>query len=130
MFTGDLNVNSELEEALRLNAQDLNHKNPSLKDDKIAAKARYREGERLDRVKFIKPLNKRQWRVVQQFYSGELLNSRNETIWRSGHGRLMTHSGQTMDIGGNTGGASRRIIDGRTPPDCRDFFRRAYNTFQ
>ena len=45
----------------------------------------------------------------------------NTAIRNFGHGRLENAAGDYMDIGGSTGGGSRRIIDGWQPPDWRQF---------
>ena len=50
-----------------------------------------------------------------------LLEERNRTTVAVGHGRLFRKSGAYLDIGGSTGGGSRRIIDGWQPPDWRHF---------
>ena len=38
-----------------------------------------------------------------------------------GHGRLENAAGKTMDIGGSTGGETRKILDGWKPPDWQEF---------
>ena len=53
--------------------------------------------------------------------TGELLTARNNAIVVVGHGRLRRRCGDYMDIGGSTGGGSRRIIDSWQPPDWREF---------
>ena len=59
--------------------------------------------------------------VLQKWDSGQLLDERNKAIVAVGHGRLQTARGGHLDIGGSTGGGSRRIIDGWQPPDWRQF---------
>ena len=67
----------------------------------------------------------KQLEVLQQWDSGELLANRNRSIVALGHGRLRTARGDYLDIGGSTGGGSRRIIDGWQPPDWRQFLQDA-----
>ena len=45
----------------------------------------------------------------------------NDAVAQFGHGRLVRKSGETLDIGGSTGGGSRRIIDSWEEPDWRQF---------
>ncbi len=45
----------------------------------------------------------------------------NTAIGELGHGRLENAAGEYLEIGGSTGGGSRRIIDGWHPPDWRKF---------
>ena len=63
----------------------------------------------------------KQLEVLQQWDSGELLANRNRSIVALEHGRLRTARGDYLDIGGSTGGGSRRIIDGWQPPDWHHF---------
>ena len=50
-----------------------------------------------------------------------LLKKYNRAIADYGHGRLRFDAGDHLDIGGSTGGVSRRLIDDWLEPDCRDF---------
>ena len=59
--------------------------------------------------------------VLQLWDSGFLLTDMRKTIAEFGHGRLQNLVGDTLDIGGSTGGGSRRIIDNWVPPNWRDF---------
>ena len=43
------------------------------------------------------------------------------SVANTGHGRLRTARGDYLDIGGSTGGGSRRIIDSWQPPDWHAF---------
>ena len=104
---------------------------------KAEAIARYNEGERLarhrDRVfhggapqpadqgQEAATLTRKQMDVLRKWDTGELRVNRNNAIVAVGHGRLLTAAGDYMDIGGSTGGGSRRIIDSWQPPDWRDF---------
>jgi len=63
--------------------------------------------------------------LLQRWDSGELLRDKNSAVAAWGHGRLRSADGQVLDIGGSTGGGSRRIIDGWTPPDWREFLRQS-----
>ena len=108
-----------------------------LHHDKAEAIARYNEGERLARHRAelqrrgasqpashgqqVATLTRRQLEVLQKWESGELLSNRNRAIVAVGHGRLRTAGGDYLDIGGSTGGGSRRIIDSWQPPDWREF---------
>ena len=56
--------------------------------------------------------------VLIVFYVGSR-NLVNEATLASGHGRLRIADGQTVDIGGSTGGTSRVVIDGYTAPKIR-----------
>ena len=108
------------EEALRQQRRRLHHQ-------KAEAIARYNEGERLSlylsaQAGQAKPnFTRRQQDVLQMFESGALLQIRNQAILACGHGRLFRGDGDYLDIGGSTGGGSRRIIDSWQPPDWRDF---------
>ena len=53
--------------------------------------------------------------------SGVLLQELNSAIAAWGHGRLRSEDGDHLDIGGSTGGGSRRLIDGWVMPDWREF---------
>ena len=54
-------------------------------------------------------------------YAGESRISRNNAVRALGHGQLRNRRGDVMDIGGSTGGVSRRIIDSWQLPDFREF---------
>ena len=108
-----------------------------LHHDKAEATARYNEGRRLARHRDelqrrgasqpashgqeVQTFTRRQLEVLERWDSGELRNNRNSAIVALGHGRLRTARGDYLDIGGSTGGGSRRIIDGWQPPDWRHF---------
>ena len=59
--------------------------------------------------------------ILANYDSGFLIDELDNAIEKLGHARLQTQTGETLDIGGNTGGGSRRIIDGWVPPDWRQF---------
>ena len=108
-----------------------------LHHDKAEAIARYNEGARLalhrqelQRRGATQPAShgqeeptftRRQWNVLQKWDSGELRASLNQAVVALGHGRLRSAQGDYLDIGGSTGGGSRRIIDSWQPPDWSDF---------
>ena len=73
----------------------------------------------------IRGLTPRQTDLLERYDSGTLLEELNGAIAAWGHGRLRSEAGEHLDIGGSTGGGSRRIIDGWTPPDWREFLEHA-----
>ena len=102
-----------------------------LHHDKAEAVARYREGARLHRYRehlkrsgsqgqHVKPLTGYQRTVLRRWDSGELCRTRNSAVQALGHGRLYSRHGDYLDIGGSTGGGSRRILDCWQPPDWRE----------
>ena len=104
---------------------------------KAEARARFMEGKRLARHRDQqqargasqpaargqeeKTCTRREFQVLQDWDNGKLREDLNTAIVALGHGRLTTASGHHLDIGGSTGGGSRRIIDGWKPPDWSDF---------
>ena len=106
-----------------------------LHHDKAEARARYNEGQRLDRRRDallrrgapqpgshgqeVPAFTPQELEVLQLWDSGALLANRN-----SAHvalANLRTAQGDYLAIGGSTGGGSRRIIDSWQPPDWRQF---------
>ena len=63
----------------------------------------------------------RQLELLDRYDNGELLTIRNNAIQALGHGRLINTRGETLDIGGSTGGGSRRILDSWHPLDVEQF---------
>ena len=59
--------------------------------------------------------------LLERYDSGVLLKELNNAIGFWGHGRLRSEDGDTLDIGGSTGGGSRRLIDGWVMPDWREY---------
>ena len=59
--------------------------------------------------------------LLNHWDTGILRKELNEADAKLGHGRLRSAGGNYLDIGGSTGGGSRRIIDGWVPPDWRQF---------
>ena len=113
---------------------------------KAEARARYNEGRRLARQRdahrdrsggasqpawesgssgMRQGLSFRQTVLLEDFRSGRLMMELNERKVAWGHGRLRDEAGGHMDIGGSTGGGSRRIIDDWEPPDGQDFLAHA-----
>jgi len=102
-----------------------------LRNDKAEAQARYNEGRRLARRRDTHMHHSRgasppvfsswQQNLLQWLDSGVLLRETNRAVSSWGHGRLRSAEGGHLDIGGSTGGGSRRIIDGWVPPDWRQF---------
>ena len=66
------------------------------------------------------PFTNRQLQVLKLWDNGSLLRDLNKKISAFGHGRLQNSEGDTMDIGGSTGGGSRRVIDEWAQPDWRE----------
>ena len=59
--------------------------------------------------------------ALEKYDSGQLRREMNDAVAQFGHGRLVGPSGETLDIGGSTGGGSRRIVDSWEEPDWRQF---------
>ena len=115
-----------------------------LQNAKAEAQARYNEGRRLARQRdahrdrscgasqparesgsseMSQGLTPRQTDLLEQYDSCRLMKELNAAKVAWGHGRLRDEAGGYMDIGGSTGGGSRRIIDDWTPPDWQEFLR-------
>ena len=100
-----------------------------LHHDKAEAVACYNEGHRLVRYRedlqrrgAAQPaFTRRQFDLLQKWESGELRTKRNEAVAALGHGRLRNRRGDCLDIGGSTGGESRRVLDSWKPPDYQQF---------
>ncbi len=104
---------------------------------KAEAIARFTEGGRLarhraslqsrgapqpaGRARQVLLITRRKAELLEKYDNDELRIERNRAVWALGHGRLHNKQGDTMDIGGSTGGVSRRIIDGWKPPDIHEF---------
>ena len=121
-----------------------------LRRSKAEAQARFNEGRRLARQRdahrdpscgasqpakrrhgsseMTRPLTSRQTDLLEQYDLGTLLEELNGAIAAWGHGRLRSEAGEHLDIGGSTGGGSRRIIDDWTPPDWREFLKQVEPT--
>ena len=59
--------------------------------------------------------------MLEDWDSGLLRGNVNSAIVKLGHGHMQNISGNILDIGGGTGGGSRRAIDNWTPPGWRQF---------
>ena len=59
--------------------------------------------------------------LLKLFDEDELRQKVNAMTAQTGHGRLRGKDGQYMDIGGSTGGSTRRILDGYAMPHWREF---------
>ena len=69
---------------------------------------------------FLQSLSRHDQRLFEDFDSGDLQRWWNLAMVRAGHGRLR-RAGEHLDIGGSTGGGSRRLIDNWEMPDWREF---------
>ena len=121
------------EESASLPAQ----KRRVLRHAKAEAKAAFQEGARLARRRELQSqggasqparsgqeavlFSKPQLYILDKWEKGLLRQNLNKVTTELGHGRLQSNTGEFLDIGGSTGGGSRRIIDGWTPPDWRQF---------
>ena len=144
-YTGSFHVDY-LREALETTAtQDDDEETASLpaqkrrvlRHAKAEAKAAFQEGARLARRRELQSqggasqparsgqeavlFSKPQLDILDKWDKGILRENLNKVITELGHGRLQSNTGEFLDIGGSTGGGSRRIIDGWTPPDWRQF---------
>ena len=88
---------------------------------KAEARARYNEGQRLSKQRDAPSITWWQRDLLERWDSGELLRELNNAVAAWGHGRLRSADDEHLDIGGGTGGVSRRLIDGWVPPDWREF---------
>ncbi len=70
-------------------------------------------------------LTPRQTDLLEQYDSCRLMKELNAAKVAWGHGRLRDEAGGYMDIGGSTGGGSRRVIDDWAPPDIEEFLEQA-----
>ena len=93
-----------------------------LKRKAIEAKYNLRQGRHLanaaargDR------LGPRELAMVQQFESGDLRRKANDAIKAHGHGRLHAADGSYLDIGGNSGSLTRRLLDSYVIPSHENF---------
>ena len=65
-------------------------------------------------------LNNWQKHNLQKLEDGSLLRCSNAAVAAFGHGTLR-NDGDTLEIGGSTGGVTRFLLDGRTEPDVDAF---------
>ncbi len=66
-------------------------------------------------------LTRRQVELLEKYRNDELRAARNHPIIALGHDQLHNRRGHNTDVGGSTGGVSRRIIDSWKHPDFREF---------
>ena len=59
-------------------------------------------------------------KLLNEFDNGVLLAQANEATKKSGHGRIKQTDGSFKDIGSNTGGLTRTILDGWVEPESSD----------
>ena len=128
---------AEKEPEISATASEQKQKRRALHHAKAEAKKAFNEGKRLARQRGIKRqgnasqsagsdqeaviFSKSQLDVLKQWDRGLLRVALNQAIAEFGHGRLESQTGDFLDIGGSTGGGSRRIIDDWVPRDWREF---------
>ena len=100
---------------------------------KIEARARYKEACRLkqrvdecsnsgrDASQLAQGFSSHQQRLLERLESGELLWRMNSAVGKWGHGRLETPDGHCVEIGGSTGGRTRKLVDNWAAPSFEDF---------
>ena len=67
------------------------------------------------------PFTRKQLDLLKHYDSGELLKEANRLTLMSGNGRLRRSDGSHVDIGGSTGGWTRKALCGWRPPDLKEF---------
>ena len=60
---------------------------------------------------------------LRQLQDGSLLRRTNDAVAAYGHGTLRRDDGETIEIGGSTGGITRFLLDGYAEPDVDSFLR-------
>ena len=92
------------------------------------ARAMLRRGAMLERVQEKNKgkgkgtsLNPEQLHILQEYQSGMLRRQANKLTMISGYGRLKNADGSFVDIGGNTRGFVRTVLDVWETPDLADF---------
>ena len=104
---------------------------------KVEAWARYKEARRLakrlgdhpkggrDAAQLAQRLTSHQRRLLERLKSGELLGEMNIAVTEWGHGRLEFPDGHFVDIGGSTGGWTRKLDDDWAAPsfECSILYR-------
>ena len=61
---------------------------------------------------------------LRRLEDGSLLRHTNDAVAAYGHGTLRRDDGETMEIGGSTGGITRFLLDGYAEPDVATFLGR------
>ena len=97
-----------------------------LKRAAAQAKLEYRKTcilrRRLDRGQVEKrDLTPREQENLRRLEDGSLLRRTNEAVAAFGHGTLRRASGETLEVGGSTGGVTRFLLDGKAEPDVASF---------
>ena len=97
-----------------------------LKRAAATAKLTYRETCKLYRrlnQGNVDPENLAPWqkRNLDQLMDGSLLNDTNRAVAEYGHGTLRRNDGESLEIGGSTGGLTRCLLDGKDEPDVQTF---------
>ena len=79
---------------------------------------------RLDRGQVdIRDLERWEHENLRRLQDGSLLRHTNEAVAAYGHGTLRRDDGETIEIGGSTGGITRFLLDGYAEPDVDSFLR-------
>ena len=58
---------------------------------------------------------------LRRLEDGSLLRHTNEAVAAYGHGTMRRDDGETIEIGGSTGGITRFLLDGCAEPDVDSF---------
>ena len=58
---------------------------------------------------------------LRKLEDGSLLRSTNEAVAAFGHGTIRREDGETLEVGGSTGGLTRCLLDGYVEPDIATF---------
>ena len=61
---------------------------------------------------------------LRRLEDGSLLRHTNDAVAAYGHGTLRRDDGETIEIGGSTGGITRFLLDGYAEPDVDSFLRK------
>ena len=80
---------------------------------------------RLDRHEvYYRDLERWEQENLRRLEDGSLLRHTNEAVAAYGHGTLRRDDGETIEIGGSTGGITRFLLDGYAEPDVDSFLRK------
>ena len=90
-----------------------------LRNEKINAKSRLREAERLGT-----PVSEYQKDLLARFKRGELHMDLCLAVLRHGHGTMKAPDGTKLCIGGSTVGASRLLLRDHVPPPVKEFLKK------
>ena len=69
----------------------------------------------------IRDLDRWEQENLRRLEDGSLLRRTNEAVAAYGHGTLRRDDGETIEIGGSTGGVTRFLLDGYAEPDVASF---------